>query len=89
MKRKLTKKQRETLRSHKWLVFERSLLECQTIIHVLLNEQGATLEQKQRLVRLRRRIKDAFIAEAIDLGWQTQPFCFNPRKARTKLSIEA
>lgn len=88
-KAKLTKKQKETLRSYRWFVFERSLLECQTIIHVLMNQQGTTLEQRQRLVRLRRRVKDAFIAEATNLGWQTQPYCFNPRKARTRLSIEA
>ena len=87
--KKLTKKDRENLRSRKWLVFERSHVECLAII-CKLRDESTTIEQRKRLVNLRKRIHKAFIQEAIVLGWQNEvPLFINHKKERTRLSIEA
>lgn len=72
----------------KWTVFERSLLECQTIIQEL-HRKADTLEQKKRLCHLRKKIHKGFAEEFVALGWQDNTLVMNPRKVRTRLSLEA
>lgn len=94
--KKLTKKDRENLRSRKWLVFERSYIECTTFFHTLREEyrkHDYPIERRKQVTALEKRIRDAFHDEAIELGWIKSD---HPRilgiphnKARTRLSIEA
>ena len=90
--KKLTKKDRANLRSAKWLVFERSLMECLQLCDEL-REKSVTLEQRKRAGALKQRIRNAFSDEAVALGWKdaSLPTCvgFPSNKARTRLSIEA
>lgn len=90
--KKLTKKDRANLRSKKWLVFERSLMECLQFCNEL-RAKSTTFEQRKRVSMLIQRIRKAFSDEAVSLGWKNAslPTCvgFPSNKCRTRLSIEA
>lgn len=92
MRRKLTKKQKENLRSHKWIVFERSWFECSKRIHELRNDewfQNQSIEVRKRLKDTEKRIRKAFIAEYYAQGLSKYDCIIDTKCMRKKVSIEA